>query len=180
MALTATLHRFKIKLSDVDRGVYETLELRAAKHPSESIPYLLTRVIAYALNTQEGLEFTQGISSPDDPAMWVKDLTGTILLWFEIGNPSARRLHKASKAAKAVRIYTYRDPAILAQEVAGEEIYRRELIEVFALTAKFLNALGETLDRDNAWEMLHTEGELTITTGGRTFTGDLATHQLKA
>ena len=74
MALNSTIFRFKIKLSDVDRGIYETLELRVAKHPSESDPYLLTRIIAYTLNVQEGIEFTGGIASPDDPAIWVKEV----------------------------------------------------------------------------------------------------------
>ena len=46
MALGATVHRFQIDLSDVDRGVYEALDLRVARHPSESVPYLLTRTLA--------------------------------------------------------------------------------------------------------------------------------------
>ena len=73
MALTSTLYRFQIKLSDIDRNVYEEIELRVAMHPSESIPFLLTRVIAYALNLQEGLAFTQGIGSPDEPTLQVRD-----------------------------------------------------------------------------------------------------------
>ena len=97
MAQPSTLFRFQIKLSDVDRGIYESLEVRVAMHPSESVPYLLTRVIAYALNYQEGLKLTQGIGNPDDPALEVKDLTGAITVWIEVGNPSARRLHKAAK-----------------------------------------------------------------------------------
>jgi uncharacterized protein YaeQ len=97
---------------------------------------------------------------------------------LEIGNPSARRLHKAAKAAKAVRVYTYRDPNILLTELKDEEIYRRESIEIFSLAPKFLSALGETLSRDNKWELLHTEGELSIGVGDRAFQGELGRHTL--
>ncbi len=178
MALSSTLYRFKIKLSDVDRGIYEALELRVAMHPSEGIPYLITRVIAYCLNLREGLELTGGIATPDDPALRVKDLTGTVLVWIDVGNPSARRLHKAAKAAKSVIVYTYRDPAILVQETAAEDIYKKSEISVFSLAPAFLNRLGETLDRDNDWEVLHTEGELSITARGVTAQTEMGTHRL--
>ena len=65
MALSATVYHIQIELSDVDRGVYESLDLRVARHPSESMPYLLTRVIAYALLFEEGIAFTKGLSTSD-------------------------------------------------------------------------------------------------------------------
>jgi len=178
MAQPSTIYRFKISLSDVDRGRYETLELRLAMHPSESVPYLLTRVIAYALNLQEGLKFTQGIGNPDEPALEVRDLTGAVQVWIEVGNPSARRLHKASKASGRVRVYTYRDPELLIKEARSEVIHKVETIEVFSLTPAFLSKLGETLERDNAWQLLHTDGELSITAGGKTVQGELGRHFL--
>ena len=76
MALSATVYHFQIELSDVDRGVYQSLDLRVARHPSESTPYLLTRVIAYALLFEEGIAFTKGLSTSEEPALWVKDLQG--------------------------------------------------------------------------------------------------------
>ncbi len=178
MALTSTIYRFKIKMSDVERGIYETIELRLAMHPSESIPFLLTRIVAYLHNYQEGIQFTQGLSNPDEPAVWVKDLTGAILLWIEIGNPNPKRLHKASKTSKAVRIYTHKDPENLKKELANEDIFKKEFIEVFSLPQKFLNSLGESLERDNAWEYLYNEGELSISTKKGAFDTELKTHQL--
>lgn len=173
MALNSTIIRFQIKLSDIDREIYETLELRVAQHPSESEIFLLTRVIAYALNIQEGIEFTPGISSPDDAAIYVKDLMGQIQTWIDVGNPSAKRLHKASKAAKKVKIYTYRDPQILLDEMKDQEIHNRKQIEIFALSPKFLNELASTLDRDNAWEFLQTQGELSITANDHSVQGEI-------
>ena len=84
MALTATVYIFEIDLADNDRGVYETLSLRVARHPSESEEYLLTRVLAYALEYTDGIEFSEGgLSNPDAPAIVVKDLTGAVQAWIE-------------------------------------------------------------------------------------------------
>src|SRR5687767_5007215 len=106
MGLPATLYRIKIDLSDVDRGVYETLDLRVAQHPSESPRHLVARTIAYALSYEEGIAFSKGVSSVDEPAVFVRDMQGTLTAWIEIGTPSAERLHKARKAVERVRIFT--------------------------------------------------------------------------
>ena len=96
MALSATICRFHFELSDVDRGVYESVELRAAQHPSESDAYFVTRVLAWALEYNEGLAFGRGVSTPEDPAIYLADDIGDYLLWIEIGQPSAERLHKVT------------------------------------------------------------------------------------
>ena len=64
MALTATIYNFDIDLADNDRGVYETIALRAAQHPSESDEYLIARVLAYLLEFREGIDFSRGVSEP--------------------------------------------------------------------------------------------------------------------
>jgi len=99
MALTATIYNFDVELSDTDRHVYETLALRVARHPSESEEYLVARMIAYLLEFTEGIEFSRGVSSPDEPTIAVRDLTGTLKAWIDVGTPDAGRLHKASKLA---------------------------------------------------------------------------------
>src|SRR2546423_11211318 len=98
MALSATVYHIQIELSDVDRGVYESLDLRIARHPSESMAYLLTRTIAYALLYEEGLAFSKGgLSSTEEAPLSVRDLQGNLRAWIEIGTPSADRLHNASE-----------------------------------------------------------------------------------
>ncbi len=178
MALTSTLYRFQIDLSDVDRNLYQTLEFRAAMHPSESLPFFVTRILAYALNFREGLEFSAGISSPDEPAIRVMGLTGGLELWIDIGNPTAKRIHKASKSVKEVRIYTHKDAAMLARELREEKVHRLEEIGLFSFDQRFLNALGATLERDNHWEMTCNEGELYIGVGKQSFQGRLEKHPL--
>src|ERR1700733_13209814 len=121
MALSATIYVFGIELADSDRNVYESLELRLARHPSETAEYLLTRVLAYCLEFTEGIAFSRGLAEPDVPAISVHDLTGALLSWIEIGAPDAARLHKASKAAPRVAVYTHRTRALL-QQLNGEKI----------------------------------------------------------
>jgi uncharacterized protein YaeQ len=97
LALTATIYKFDIDLADADRQVYDTLALQVARHPSESEGYLITRVLAYALELTSGIEFSRGgVSDPDEPAIVVRDLTGALRVWIEVGMPDAARLHKAA------------------------------------------------------------------------------------
>src|SRR3954466_12664772 len=132
MALGATVYNFDIDLADADRGVYETLALRVARHPSESEEYLVTRVLAYVLEYTEGIEFSKGVSEPDDPAIAVRDLTGRITTWIDIGTPDAARLHKAAKSGARVVVYTHKNPEQFLKQLAGERIHRPDELELYA------------------------------------------------
>jgi uncharacterized protein YaeQ len=92
MALQATIYTFDIELADNDRGVYESLALRLARHPSESDEYLIARLLAYLREFRDGIAFSRGVSEPDEPAIAVRDSTGAITTWIDIGTPDARRL----------------------------------------------------------------------------------------
>src|SRR5215813_39610 len=130
MALTATIYKVDIDLADHDRHVYESLAIQAARHPSESEEYLVARVLAYALEYREGIEFSRGgVSGPEEPAILVRDLTGRIGTWIEIGTPDAARLHKASKAADRVVVYVHKDPRQFLNQLAGEKIHRADALE---------------------------------------------------
>lgn len=177
MAVSTTLYRFQIELADVSRSVYETLDFRVAQHPSEVLPYLLSRVIAFALNHREGLTFSSGgLSDPDAPAMSVAEPHGGFGLWIEIGNPSARKLHKAAKASKEVLVYTYKNPEPLIREIRDEKVHRAEEIGIYALPESFLSELAARLGRDNRWSLLHDEGTLTVQAGEASLTTELTRH----
>jgi len=178
VALTATIYNFDIDLADNDRRVYESLALRVARHPSESDEFLVTRVLAYCLNYQEGLEFTGGISEPEDPAIRVIGATGNIELWIDIGNPTSKRVHKAAKSAKRVLIYTHKDALMLAKELTEEKVHRLAEIGLYSFDQKFLKALGASLDRDNQWAMTCNEGELYIGVGTESFQGAVVKHKM--
>lgn len=167
MALQATMRRFEIALADSDRGVYETLELRVAQHPSESERYLIARVVARVLEHAEGLEFSKGgVSDDEEPALVQRDLRNDLMAWIEIGSPSPDRLHKATKLAPRVVVYAWKSPEDLVAAIVERKVHRREAIELFAIDAAFLDAVAATLDRVNRWELAVSGGSLYLTIGG--------------
>lgn len=173
MALTATMYRFSVDLSDVDRGVYEQLSFRAAQHPSESVPYLITRVLAYALEYRQGIQFGRGVSTADEPAVSVVDDTGAIELWIDVGVPTADRLHRANKLAGAVAVYTHRDISFLQMQLAGRTIYRASEIRLVPVPSTLLVALEAALDRTNAWSIVRSEGVVYVTVGDASWSATL-------
>jgi uncharacterized protein YaeQ len=180
MAITATVHRFEIELSDVDRGVYETLDLRMARHPSESIHFLLLRAIAYCLSYAEGIAFGRGLSTADEPAVWVKDPQGNVIHWIDVGSPSAERLHKASKLAGRVTVFTHHDPETLLKQLRGQKIHRREDLEIFSIAPAFLDSLAASLDRNVRLALVRNEGELYVTIETKSVIGRLVRHEYEA
>jgi uncharacterized protein YaeQ len=175
MALTATIHRFRVTLSDVDRAVYESLDLRVARHPSESARYLVTRTVAYCLSYEEGIAFSKGgLSSADEPPIAVRDPTGILLAWIDVGSPSADRLHRAAKAARRVVVYTHADPVLLRREASSRAVHRLDEIEVYRLEPSLLDAIEAAIDRSTELEIVRSDGRLYVTVEGKVIEGDVA------
>lgn len=174
MALTATMYHFQITLSDVDRGVYEALDLRVARHPSETMRYLVTRTLAYCLSYEAGLAFSKGgLSSAEEAPLSVRDATGVLTAWIDIGQPSADRLHKASKAASRVALFTHVELPLLLREASARPIHRVEQIEVWRFEPAFLDTLANRLTKNEKFELVRTDGQLYVTLGGDTVNGSL-------
>lgn len=173
MALSATIYNFTIGLSDVDRAVYETLSLKVARHPSESAEHLLTRVLAYCLEYAEGIAFSRGISDPDEPALSVRDLTGALRVWIDIGSPDAARLHKAGKSAPRVAVYTHKDPALLLRQLQGEKIHRPEALELYAFDRTLIAEFVRRLERRMQIDLSVTDRHLFLSIGDRTLSGSV-------
>ena len=181
MALTATMYHFQITLSDVDRGVYEELDLRIARHPSETMRYMITRALAYCLSFEEGIAFSKGgLSSAEEAPLSVRDRTGALQAIIDIGQPSAERLHKASKAAARVSVFTHVELAFLQREAGARPIHRVEQIEVFRLEPEFLDLLAEKLGKNEKFELVRTDGQLYLTLRGETLNGALTPCSLVA
>ena len=126
----------------------------------------------------EGIDFSKGLAEPDEPALAVRDLTGALRVWIDVGAPDAARLHKASKAAPRVAVYTHRDPAALVRQLAGERIHRAEALELYGIDRDLLAALAERLERRTAFDLSVTERQLYVTVGGRTLEGAVERHPL--
>ncbi len=175
----STLYRFRVDLSDIDRGIYQALNIRVAMHPSESPAYLVTRVLAYVLNAQDGLDFSAaGLSEPDEPCIRLLDADGSIKLWIEVGNPSSKKLHKASKASPSVKIYTYKNPDLLIEEIHAARVYQPERIEIFSFSNHLIESICEVFLRANDWNVIHNEGSLMVSSGTSSFEGEVMRHSL--
>jgi uncharacterized protein YaeQ len=183
MALTATLYHWQVALSDIDRGVYEALDLRLARHPSESMRYLLTRTLAYCLCYEDGIRFSKaGLSAAEEPPVAVYDPTGRLLSWIDIGTPTAERLHKATKAAAKVALFTHSDLLALKREVRTRPIHRAQEIALWRIEPRFLEDLEtavENLGRRSAqMECMLSDGQLYFTVGGATISTPLCSGPL--
>jgi uncharacterized protein YaeQ len=178
MALTATIYSFEIQLSDTDRHVYESFSLRLARQPSETAEYLITRLLAYCLEYAEGIAFSRGLAEPDEPPLAVRDLTGALQTWIDIGMPDAARVHKASKAAPRVVIYTHKDPVLLVQKLATERIHHAAALEIYGVDRALVAELAARLERRLVLDLAVTDGHLYVTLGAVTFSGPVTPYRL--
>lgn len=179
MALGATIHTFAVQLADVDRGVYEELALRVARHPSETESYMMTRVLAYCLEYEEGIVFSEGISSTDEPAVLVRDLTGALIAWIEVGAPDADRLHHGSKLAERTVVYTHRDPTKVMAPWAGKRIHRSDAIVLHSFDPGFVDAAVTAVERRNTMTVSITEGELYLDLNGTSMSTTIHDHRIE-
>ena len=168
MALPSTVYKASIQLSDVDRGVYESLQATVARHPSETEERLVARLLAYAIFHEPELAFTKGICAADEPDLWVKGGDGRVRFWVEVGLPEADRIIKASRHSERV--------ALLAcgRALAGwdqQQLPRLEKIAnliVIGIDQAFINKVASQLERSINWSITITEGTLYLTIGEET------------
>jgi uncharacterized protein YaeQ len=178
VALTATIYNFDVDLADADRNVYETLAIRMAQHPSESDEYLVARLLAYCLEYADGIGFSKGLSDPDEPPVSVRDLTGVLRVWIDIGSPYPARLHRAAKSADRVVVYIHKDPTQWLRQLASERIHRAGDIEIFSLDRTLVASLVERLTRRMAMTVSVAEQHVLVALDGVVLEGGLTRHVL--
>jgi uncharacterized protein YaeQ len=178
MAAGALIYNFSVQLADNDRGVYEELTLRVARHPSETDAYMVTRVLAYCLEYEEGIAFSDGISSTDEPAVLVRDRTGRLTAWIEVGAPDADRLHYGSKLADRTTVYTHRDPEKVMAAWAGKRIHQLDQITLQSFDPGFVDAVVAAIERRNALTVSVVEGQLYLEVNGATLSSSIHVHEL--
>lgn len=168
------LFRFQVALSDIDRGVYESLDFRVAQHPSETYPYLLSRVLAFCLAYQENLEFSpEGLADPEAPALRKMGFMNSFDMWIEVGNPSARKLHKATKTSKEVMVFTYKNPEVLIEDIKNNKVHRAGEIQIVAFDPKFLEEISGSLEKNNPWTLLIQQNQLDLTIREQSFSTEI-------
>lgn len=177
MAIAATIYSFETELADIDRGVYKTLSLRLARQPSETIEYMLTRFLAYCLEYTEGIRFTEGVAAGDQPAVLIEDLTGRVTAWVEVGMPDAQRVHRGSKVADRVAVYTNRHIAQVLAGLNGRQIHRAPDIPVYEFGRGFVKDVAETLQRRTESSVSIIERQLYLNMGGQAFSTVVVEHR---
>jgi uncharacterized protein YaeQ len=176
--LSATIYNFETELSDVDRGVYESFSVRLARHPSETPEFMVTRFLAYCLEYTEGISLTEGISAGDEPAVLVRDLTGRITAWIEVGMPEAQKLHRGSKLAGRAAVYTHRNIAKVLEELNGSKIHQAAQIPIYEFGRGFIDQVAGAIERREQVTMSINERQLHLDLSGRAYSTDVVEHRL--
>ena len=137
--------------------------------------------MAYCLSYEDGIAFSKGgLSTAEEAPVSVRDATGVLRAWIDVGAPSAERLHKASKAAGRVALFTHVDHSLLLREATTRAIHRLEQIEVFRLEPAFLDAIDAKLDKNSKFEVVRSDGQLYVSLAGETLNGTLTQCSLVA
>jgi len=166
MALKATIFKADLQIADMDRNYYHDHALTLARHPSETDERMMVRLLAYALNAGESLEFGRGLSTEDEPDLWQKDLTGAIELWIDVGLPDEKSIRRACGRAREVRIYSYggRTAGLWWSQVR-DKLGRAENLTVFELPAEATQGLAALARRNMKLQCTIQEGHVWLTDG---------------
>lgn len=166
MALNATIFKADLDISDMDRHYYANHGLTLALHPSETEERMMVRLLAFALNADEALNFTRGLSVEDEPDLWRKDLTGDIELWIEVGQPDERRLRKACGRARKVLVYAFGGrTADIWWDKTAKDIGRLDNLSVFKLPEASSTALEAMAQRTMRLSCTIQDGDVWLSDG---------------
>lgn len=148
MALKSTVFKVNLSVSDVNRGHYEDYALTLARHPSENDLRMILRIVAFAINAHEHLQFTKGLSEADEPDLWQIDLTGAIEHWIELGQPTEKRIRQACGKAKHVTVMTYqKSSAVIWYEGMKDALNRFKRLSILNLQIQDEKLLSSMIDR---------------------------------
>jgi uncharacterized protein YaeQ len=171
MALSSTIFTLEIDLSNADRQRYETLALRVARHPSESDEFLVGRVLAYCLEYEEGIEFSRGLCDADEPPIAIRDLTGAMRAWIDVGTPSAERLHRAAKVAPRLAVYVHKEHAQWLAGLRGAKIHRATDLELWSIDRRLIASMAAVLDRRMSFALSVSDNDLHVAFDDRVLSG---------
>ena len=173
MAQPSTIYRVGIQLSDIDRGLYESMQITVARHPSETEERLLARILAYALDYEPELTFTKGVGAGDEPDLWLKGPDGRVTCWIEVGLPDAERIVKASRHSEQVVLCAYGSSLPIWEKQQLPKLAGISNLTVVCLEQAFLGRLSERLQRSISWSLTVTEGSLYLAIEGETLESTL-------
>jgi len=142
MAIKPTIYKLRISLSDLNRGHYDSASLTIALHPSETIERMMARIVAFCLNAQENLSFTKGLSSVEEPDLWVKTLDDQVKLWIDVGEPAPDRIKKSSRQAPEVIVYSFNNKSDTWWDQTKNKAHQFENVKYYQLDWNSIQTLA--------------------------------------
>ncbi len=169
MALKSTVFKANVNVSDLDRHYYAAHSLTLARHPSETDQRMMVRLLAFALFADERLEFGKGLSTTDEPALWLKDYTGEVKLWIEVGLPDERVLRRAAGKADEVVLLAYGGRTVdLWWQKEGAALSRLGNLRVLAVSPEASAELEALVERGMDLQCTIQDGQVWLTDGAQT------------
>ena len=162
MAIKSVIYKVQLQVADMDRHYYADHALNIACHPSETLQRMMTRVLVFALNAHERLEFGKGISDTDEPDLWQKDLTGAIERWIDVGQPDERRILKACGRAAGVQVYAYGSSADIWWKQIASKLTRTKNLTVWQIDADVSEQLERLCERTMQLQVTLQDGEVWV------------------
>ena len=168
MALKATIYKADLSIADMDRNYYQEHALTIARHPSETDERVMIRVLAFALHADPALAYGKDLFDVEEPALWLKDLTGAIQTWIEVGQPEERRMMKASGRAEHVIVYSYSATSHIWFKQVARQIDRAKNITVINIPAETSSQLEKMAKRNMQLQCTIQDGQVWLTDGETT------------
>jgi uncharacterized protein YaeQ len=169
MALSSTIHKAELSISDMDRNYYATHALTVARHPSETEPRMMARLLAFMLYADERLAFGRGLSDEGEPALWRKTYSEEIELWIDVGEPDETRIRKACGRSQQVVVINYGGRSSeLWWDKSAAQLRRNRNLTVLAIDEAAMQSLTAMCNRGMRLQCLIQDGELQIIDGDNT------------
>jgi len=162
VALRSVIFKAELGIADLDRHYYQDHVLTLARHPSENDARMMVRLLAFILNASESLEFGKGLSNDEEPALWDRDLTGSVTSWIEVGQPDERLIRKACGRADKVLIYAFGRAVEMWWKQNAKALAKQDKLQVWLISADDCAAMVALVERGMKLQCTLQDGELMI------------------
>jgi len=162
VALRSVIFKAELGIADLDRHYYQDHVLTLARHPSENDARMMVRLLAFILNASESLEFGKGLSSDEEPALWDRDLTGSVTCWIEVGQPDERLIRKACGRTDKVLIYAFGRAVEMWWKQNAKAFAKQDKLQVWLISADDCAAMVALVERGMKLQCTLQDGELMI------------------
>ena len=153
MAIKPTIYKLRLAISDLNHDYYDSVSLTIALHPSETLERMMARIVAYSLNAQDNLTFTKGLSTVEEPDIWVKTLDDQISLWIDVGEPAPDRIKKSSRLAPKVKIYSFNSKSDTWWEQNKNKVHPYKNVQFYQFDWLPIQSLAALVKRTMDWSL---------------------------